>query len=126
VSHAPISVRYALSAQPCAERLTGSGDTTGRIWEAATGEAIAELSGHTSAIIAMTATPTGDRLITGSLDNTARIWSFADVKQLTLLEGHIGAVTLIDVSEDGTKVVTGSFDGTARIWDTATGPPVCP
>jgi WD40 repeat protein len=54
--------------------LTGSGDKTARLWDAATGEPVATLAGHTAAIHSVAFSPDGSRILTGSGDKTARLW----------------------------------------------------
>jgi hypothetical protein len=55
--------------------LTGSWDNTARLWDAATGKAVATLAGHGDRVLAVAFSPDGTRVLTGSQDNTARLWS---------------------------------------------------
>jgi hypothetical protein len=57
-----------------ARMLTGSGDNTARLWDAATGKLVATLEGHTDAVRVVAFSPDGARVLTGFLDNTARLW----------------------------------------------------
>jgi hypothetical protein len=54
--------------------VTASADSTARIWDAATGAALATLRGHTGAVAAAAFGPDGSRIVTASADRTARIW----------------------------------------------------
>jgi WD40 repeat protein len=49
-------------------------DYTARLWDAATGKAVATLAGHIAAVTAVAFSPDGTRVVTGSGDNTARLW----------------------------------------------------
>ena len=56
--------------QPGGDRVQ---DNTARIWNAATGEPIATLTGHTDKVMPLPSART-ERVVTASDDNTARIW----------------------------------------------------
>ena len=96
--------------------LTGSGDNTAWLWEAATGKAVATLSGHTDRVSAVAFSPDGSRVLTGSWDNTARLWDAATGKPVAALSGHTADVEAVAFSPDGARVLTGSADKTARLW----------
>jgi hypothetical protein len=101
--------------------LTGSWDNTARLWDAATGTAVATLAGHTGFVAAVAFSPDGTRVLTGSEDNTARLWDAATGTAVATLAGHTASVRAVAFSPDGTRVLTGSEDKTARLWDAATG-----
>jgi WD40 repeat protein len=52
-----------------------------RLWDAATGEAVATLTGHTDVVRAVAFSPEGKRVLTGSDDNTARLWDLFPTAQ---------------------------------------------
>jgi WD40 repeat protein len=71
--------------------VSGSGDNTIRIWNAATGEAVGTpLEGHTELVSSVAFSPDGTQIVSGSGDNTIRIWNGAlrDVVDPTIV-GHI-------------------------------------
>ena len=71
---ADTAVVWAVAFSPDGQRvLTGSADHTARLWDAATGEAVATLTGHTAAVSAVAFSPDGKRVLTGSGDKTARL-----------------------------------------------------
>ena len=111
----------AVAFSPDGERvLTGSDDNTARLWDAATGSAVATLEGHTGRVSAVAFSPDGERILTGSDDNTARLWDAATGAAVATLAGHAGRVSAVAFSPDGKRVLTGSADNTARLWDAAT------
>jgi len=115
------SVR-AVAFSPDGKRvLTGSDDTTARLWDAATGAAVATLAGHTARVSAVAFSPDGKRVLTGSDDKTARLWDAATGAAVATLEGHKRSIWAVAFSRDGKRVLTGSDDKTARLWDAATG-----
>ena len=99
----------------------GGGDGTVRIWDAATGEQRATLTGHTSVVRRWRSHPDGTWLATGGDDGTVRIWDAATGEQRATLTGHTSCVSAVAFAPDGTWLATGSDDGTVRIWDAATG-----
>jgi hypothetical protein len=105
--------------------VTASDDKTARIWDAATGQPIAQLKGHEGAVYSAAFSPDGRRIVTASEDKTARIWDAATGQPIGQpLKGHEGAVYSAAFSPDGKRIVTASEDKTARIWDAATGQPI--
>ena len=52
----------------------GSEDSVVRVWDAATGQIVHELAGHTSRVFRAVFSPDGRLLVTASDDGTARIW----------------------------------------------------
>ena len=57
--------------------VTTSIDKTARLWEAATGESIAVLSGHEDGVLSAVFSPDGTQVVTASNDKTARLWATA-------------------------------------------------
>ncbi|MBK7201397.1 MAG: hypothetical protein IPH87_12645, partial [Anaerolineae bacterium] len=57
--------------------ITASGDQTARIWEAATGQEVLTLSGHTDNVYSAAYSPDGQFVVTASGRLTTRIWDAA-------------------------------------------------
>ena len=96
--------------------MTAGVDGTARIWDAATGQELLQLRGHTGTVFWAAYSPDGKTIVTGGQDQTARVWDAATGEQLRQLTGHTGYVRSAAYSPDGKTVVTGSRDRTARIW----------
>ncbi len=101
--------------------VSGSGDQTVRLWDAATGAALQTLEGHTYSVTSVAFSPNGKQVVSGSGDKTVRLWDAATGKALQALEGHSGWVNSVAFSLDGKQVVSRSDDETVRLWDAATG-----
>jgi WD40 repeat protein/tRNA A-37 threonylcarbamoyl transferase component Bud32 len=97
--------------------VTGSDDNIARVWDARTGQFLAELRGHTGKVTSAAMSTDGTRIVTGSADRTARVWNAGTGQTLTELKGHTGPVTSVALSADGSRIVTGSEDRTARVWE---------
>ena len=91
---------------------TSSEDKTARVWDTATGKAVAVLAGHMKAVEASAFDRDGKRLTTVSKDGTARQWDVQSGAQTTAIElvgrGEIVHAGLIDFNE-----VVAVFKGTA-------------
>src|SRR5271165_302526 len=104
--------------------VSASSNWTARVWDAATGNAIAVLSGHKGQVHSVhsaTFSRDGSRIVTASSDKTARVWEAATGKAIAVLSGHEDAVNSAAFSPDGSRIVTASTDKTARVWESATG-----
>ncbi len=103
--------------------VSGSGDKTLRIWDAATGQQVGiPLEGHTQEVNGIAYSPDEKHIVSGSNDKTLRIWGAASGEQVGVaLEGHTNWVRAVAYSPDGRHIVSGSDDKTLRIWDAATG-----
>ena len=63
---------------------SGSRDYTVKVWEAATWQEIATLTGHTGDVFALAVAPDGGWLASGSYDDTVKVWEAA-TWQLSLI-----------------------------------------
>lgn len=110
---------YSVVFSPDANKLaTGSTDGTAKIWDAHSGQLLADLKGHTNTVFQIAFDHSdGSRVATASADGTARIWDVRTSRLLFVLSGHKNALSRIAFSPDGRQVVTASWDGTAILWD---------
>jgi WD40 repeat protein len=98
--------------------LTGSYDTTAKLWDASTGAEERTFTGHLSPVYSVAFSPDGKYVLTGGEDNTARLWDASTAAEIRTYIGHTGAVNSVAFSPDGKYILTGSNDRTARLWDT--------
>jgi WD40 repeat protein len=54
---------------------TASVDHTARLWDAASGEPLASLEGHTDWVFSAAFNHDGSRIVTASSDRTAKVWA---------------------------------------------------
>lgn len=97
--------------------ISGSRDTTLRVWDIRTGLCRNVLVGHQSSVRCLEIK--GDIVVSGSYDTTAKVWSLSDGRCLQTLHGHFSQIYAI--AFDGRRVVTGSLDTQVRIWNPNTG-----
>ncbi|THU75307.1 WD40 repeat-like protein, partial [Dendrothele bispora CBS 962.96] len=110
----------SVAISPDGKRIvSGSCDSTVRIWDAETGSSVGQpLQGHDDSVLSIEFSPDGKRIVSGSHDRTVRIW---DVETGSPVgqpqQGHDDSVQSVGFSPDGKRIVSGSDDRTVRIWD---------
>lgn len=97
--------------------ISGSRDTTLRVWDINTGLCKNVLVGHQASVRCLEIK--GDIVVSGSYDTTARVWSISEGRCLRTLSGHFSQIYAI--AFDGTRIATGSLDTSVRIWDPTNG-----
>lgn len=99
--------------------LTGSDDSTVRLWCVANQSEIGIFSGHLGGVWALKVDWDRGILITGSTDRTLIIWDLNTGERLKHLLGHTSTVRCAEIH--GNMIISGSRDGTLRVWSLMTG-----
>ncbi|KAK6457572.1 ubiquitin ligase complex component [Scheffersomyces xylosifermentans] len=92
--------------------MTGSYDTTIKIWKIETGECLKTLTGHTKGVRSLVFD--SQKLITGGLDSTIKVWNYHTGQCIATYKGHEDAVVSVDFSNK--SIVSGSADHTVKVW----------
>ena len=101
--------------------VSGSRDTTIKIWDLTSGTLLNTLIGHSGAVWSVILSSDDSKIISGSYDKTIKIW---DVKSGTLLNtliGHSNYLGSVILTSDDSKIISGSYDTTIKIWDVKSG-----
>ena len=113
---------WSVTFSPDGKRVaTASQDQTAKVWDAATGQLLLTLRGHTNSVNGIVFSPDGKRIATTSDDSTAKVWDATTGELLFTLSSHTKWVYRIAFSPDETRLVTTSGDNTAKVWDANTG-----
>jgi WD40 repeat protein len=95
--------------------LSGSDDSTLRLWDLATGATLRTLEGHISGVSAVAVLADGSRALSGSYDTTLRLWDLAAGKCLSEFTADAG-ITCVAFAR-GDLVAAGSADGKMHILE---------
>ena len=69
------TIDQAAIFHPCGSRIASGGrDRLVRLWDAATGEELVRLPGHSDYVYSLAFSPDGKTLVSGSGDTTLRLW----------------------------------------------------
>ena len=80
---------FAVAFGPdCGHLASGINDNSLRLWDAATGECVWTLGGHTDRVNVMSFSPDGSWLSSGAGDDTLRLWDAATGEYVRTLEGY--------------------------------------
>jgi WD40 repeat protein len=101
--------------------VSGSDDSTAKVWEYDTGNVITTFTGHSNDVNSVAFSPDGNYVVSGSDDNTAKVWEYDTGNVITTFTGHSNDVWSVAFSPDGNYVVSGSIDNTAKVWEYDTG-----
>lgn len=97
--------------------MSGSRDTTLRVWDVTTGRCEHVLTGHVAAVRCVQYD--GRRVVSGGYDYMVKVWDPETEVCLHTLQGHTNRVYSLQF--DGAFVVSGSLDTSIRVWDAETG-----
>jgi COMPASS component SWD3 len=108
--------------------VSGSEDTTIKLWDIERGECLATLERHEAGVKSVAISPDGQLLVSGSADNTIKLWQLCDRTSdpicpdpIYTLTGHTDWVKCLAISPDGQILASGSQDKTIKLWDLETG-----
>jgi WD40 repeat protein len=107
---------------PDGQRLiSGSSDSTVRLWDIATASCINVLHGHSNLITSLALNPDAQIVASGGQDATVRIWDVASGQCLNTLRGHPNGVWTVAFHPDNKTLISGSNDSMIKLWNAKTG-----
>jgi WD40 repeat protein len=84
--------------------ITGSDDTSTRVWDLSTGQSIMSLSGDGSPIVDVSAALSQPYVAAATSDNSAFVWDIRDGSLVREFSVNSGNLVGVSISSDGTKV----------------------
>ena len=107
--------------------VTGSFDRHARLWDAATGKALAitpdaEEGGHLNVVTGAVFRPSGNLIATTSWDNTVKLWQVNETdgvqsfQRVDTLEGHSNSIWAAAFNPNGATLATVSSDKSVIFW----------
>ena len=116
------SAVYSISIAPDNQYLiSGSYDTTIRLWNLHTKTCFGVYKGHFCPVLCVKFSPISHYFASGACDKTARLWSVNSGGALRIFVGHLSDVELVDFHPNGLYLVTSANDKTIRLWTIKTG-----
>lgn len=103
---------------------TAGADGTVRLWDAATGDELAVLRGHTSDVVDVAFLPGGERLVSAGYDGSVRVWDVESGEQIAELAGETQGLAAVGVSPDGRLIASAGENQAVNVWDAETYEPL--
>jgi WD40 repeat protein len=113
--HAVLSPTGDLIASDAPTQASYLGDTV-HVWDAASGQRVSTLTGHSGGVLDLEFSPDGSRLATASYDGTVWMWDPRSGEPIEVLRGHDGAVSSVAFSPDGSRLASVDTRGVVRVW----------
>jgi WD40 repeat protein len=108
----------AVAFGPDGQKVASAGDTTVKVWDAATSALLLTYTGHANLVNDVAFDPGGSRIASCSSDATVQVWEAATgVRDLSCVHANVVSVAF---SPDGSRLVSGGT-ATAQVWSASTG-----
>ncbi|OGV56472.1 MAG: hypothetical protein A2X45_03405 [Lentisphaerae bacterium GWF2_50_93] len=101
--------------------LSGSSDSTLKLWNVDTGRCLITFVGHTRSVYSVNFSPDGKYACSGGLDNNVKLWDIKTGQCLRTFIGHTDWVRSVRFSPDGKYALSGSNDKTLKLWNLQSG-----
>lgn len=100
--------------------ISGSEDSTIKVWELNTGQEIRTLTGHSNFVNSIAISPDG-RFLASVGSNIIKLWELSTGQEVHTLSGHSALIHSVTFSPDGQMLASGANDTTIKLWNPNTG-----
>jgi len=100
--------------------LSGSWDSTLRLWDLAQSKSTREFKGHTKDVMSVAFSADNRQIVSGSRDKTIKLWNTLGVCKYTIQdEGHTDWVSCVRFSPNTANpiIVSSGWDKTVKVWN---------
>lgn len=97
--------------------VTGSDDSTVRVWDFARVTAEQVLAGHGGDVKCVDWHPSNALIVSGSKDGLIKLWCARSGKSFGTMHGHKGTITAAMWHGNGHWILSGCRDQTCKVWD---------
>jgi WD40 repeat protein/tetratricopeptide (TPR) repeat protein len=101
--------------------LSGSYDSTIKVWDGTTGELLNTLEGHSNGVISASWNHDSSKIVSGSKDGTIKIWDGINYEFLMTVMSGTSYVNSVSWNHDGTKIASAANRGMIKLWDAISG-----
>lgn len=101
--------------------VSGSADTTIRMWDHESGQYERTLKGHTGPVTGLAFDARGTILASSSADLSVKIWDMNTFACTRTIKGHDHTVSDVKFMPNGANILTCSRDNTVKMFEVATG-----
>jgi small GTP-binding protein len=101
--------------------VSGSIDTTVKIWDLESGQCRSTLEGHENEVNSVAITPDGMHILSSSNDKTIRLWDVETSRHLATWKDHNSFVFSVVSLSDGWRALSGADDYKLKLWEIDTG-----
>jgi WD40 repeat protein len=90
--------------------VSGSDDSTLKVWDLERGEEIRTLKGHSNWVSAVAVSPDGRMAVSGSRDNTLKVWDLERGEVVATFTGE-SSILCCAIGPDGVTIAAGESSG---------------
>ncbi len=106
----------AVATLPGGRCVSGSADSTLRVWDTTTGDALATIGSVGIGAFSVATSADGSRVAAGCKDGIVREYGMPGGELLRELKGHLGYVRSVTYTPKGHHLLSSAGDGTVRVW----------
>lgn len=96
--------------------LSGSSDSSLKLWSGTERKLVAEFVGHKGGITCLAVCPSDQVFVSGSTDFTLRLWDMEKASEVAVFVGHTERVNCVGITPNGAFCISGSADSSLILW----------